>query len=138
MLHGTKNGFTPLAQADGDGVSFVDIAFLNEEIGKLRAVETQRMIRALTRFVRNRILHPANVWLQRQRLYEELNALSDRSLADLGMNRETLRTKVAATLPYRREETAAPAAAPANTFLASDVAPVASNEEDVEHAPLAA
>jgi|GEM_PF-3466879 len=137
MLHWTKNGLSPLAQADGDGVSFVDMAFLNEEIGKLRAAETQRMIRGLARFVRNRILHPVNVWMQRQRLYEELSYLNDRTLADLGVDRATLRAKVAATLPYSRDEAAANAS-PANPFLGADVTPVASNEEEAVRTPLAA
>ncbi len=54
----------------------------------------------MSKFVRTRIVHPIKVWHQRQRLYEELGALSDRTLADMGVTRTTLRSRIDATLPY--------------------------------------
>jgi len=60
------------------------------------------------RLVRRAIVTPLANWYRRERLYEELNSLSDRMLADIGLSRADV-ARVARAAYGSKDEAAAPA-----------------------------
>jgi len=98
----------------------------------LNPLGTAHRLRRWGRMVRRTVVAPVVTWYQRQRMYEELNGLSDRVLADIGLSREQIPAVVKRAY---RLETAAPPAADA-LVLDADPRPVASN--DAVKQPLAA
>lgn len=82
------------------------------------------------RLVYRAVLAPLVTWYQRQRMYEELNGLSDRVLADIGLTREQIPAFV--NRAYRPE----PATASAAQAPRAQNRPAASN--DAIKQPLAA
>lgn len=60
---------------------------IRKQAEEMRARELRRLAGVIGRFVNSRIIEPALVWYRRQRMFEELNHLDDRMLADIGLNR---------------------------------------------------
>ena len=87
---------------------YADHARLQAEASQLRAEELLRMIHGAAALVRNAVSRLA-IWYKRQRLFEELDGLSDYVLADMGMSRDNLRTTVKKSYPYPSAATVAAA-----------------------------
>jgi uncharacterized protein YjiS (DUF1127 family) len=75
--------------------------------------------------LRRAIVAPVVGWYNRQRMFEELNGLSDRALADIGLTREQIPTFVKQA--YRQEHAASAANLPP---LRAESHPAASNDPD--------
>lgn len=78
---------------------YTNYARIHAEASQLRADELLRMIHGTAALVRNVVSRLA-IWYKRQRLFEELDGLSDYVLADMGMSRDSLRTTVKKSYPY--------------------------------------
>ena len=78
---------------------YADHVRLQAEASQLRAEEFLRLIRGAAALVRNAASR-LSIWYKRQRLFEELDGLSDYVLADMGMSRDNLRTTVKKSYPY--------------------------------------
>ncbi len=87
------------AQIDRYGLSYVDHVLVRAEVSRLRAEELLRLIRAASSLVRSAV-SAVTIWYKRQRLFEELEGLSDYVLADMGMSRQNLRATVNRSYPY--------------------------------------
>ena len=99
MLTDRSENNRVLVQADGNGVSHVDHVLVQAEASRLRAEELLRQIRGAANLVR-KVVSRVAIWYKRQRLFEELDGMSDYVLADMGMDRENLRATVNRSYPY--------------------------------------
>ncbi len=106
---------------------------------QLRAAEVARLGKAFGRFIKRTIIAPVVVAYERQRMYEELNQLSDRVLDDIGVARGNIAQVVDAAFPRHSGEKAAAAKTTLHsldTKHGAQTAQTASN--DHTHHPLAA
>lgn len=97
---------------------------------KRKTTMSKTMSRPLTGWVqavRDTVVTPVVVWYQRQRMVEELNGLSDRVLADIGLTRGGIRE--AAKQAYQPIRHAAFVPAATIALQAADTRPAASNDQ---------
>lgn len=77
--------------------------------------------------MRDSVVMPVVIWYQRQRMIEELNGLSDRVLADIGLTRATIRD--AAKSAYRPTRESASVPTTVALRAAAETRPAASNDQ---------
>jgi uncharacterized protein YjiS (DUF1127 family) len=90
---------------------------LEMEARRLRAREINRLLRRFGRFVRDRLIEPLVRAAERDRVYRELMALDDHTLADIGIARHQIPAIADRVAARGAEGEAAPAAAPAEPLL---------------------
>lgn len=98
-----------------------------------RTVTMTKTMIQLMRAVRDGVVTPVVTWYKRQRMMEELNGLSDRVLADIGLTRGGI---PAAVMQAYRPTWDAPLVATETLSIRTEARPAASN--DTAKQPLAA
>ena len=88
---------------------------------------TNRPLVRWAQAVRDSVVMPVVVWYQRQRMVEELNGLSDRVLADIGLTRAGIREAAKQAYQPIRKGAFVPAATIA--LKAAETRPAASNDQ---------
>ena len=98
---------------------------VNARRTKTMSKTTNSPLTQWARTVRDSVVAPVVIWYKRQRMIEELDGLSDRVLADIGLTRAGIRT--AATQAYQPVRKATFVAA--TVALKAETRPAASNDQ---------
>jgi uncharacterized protein YjiS (DUF1127 family) len=105
---------------------------LEMEARRLRAREINRLLRRFGRFLRDKLIEPLVRVAERDRVYRELMALDDRTLADIGIARHQIPAIAARVAARVAEGAAQPVAAPAQVQptlpLVPPVVPAVAND----------
>lgn len=105
---------------------------LEMEVRRLRAREINRLLRRFGRFLRDKLIEPLVRAAERDRVYRELMALDDRTLADIGIARHQIPAIAARVAARVAENAAQPVAAPAQVQptlpLVPPAVPAAAND----------
>jgi uncharacterized protein YjiS (DUF1127 family) len=111
------------AKNDDYRVLTSDFDFASYEVQRQRGEEIARMYLAVVNLITKQIFGRIATWYARQRLSQDLEALDDRLLADIGIARHEIPAAVKAAHPYVVEAT--------KVAVATDVKPMAPVAADV-------